>query len=283
MVTGASGQIGGAVSAQLTERGIPFAALVRDPKRLHPGLAADVRVADYQDEPKLTSALAGVRRLLLIVPDADVELALGIVDAAERAGVEHVVRISAIGASKASKSELLRNHAAGEEHLEGSGLRYTHLRANSFFQNVVWFRPWLVEYGEFYWSEVDSAAAWIDARDVARAATATLTGDGHVDATYELTGPAAVTWTEMAREFGAVLGRQIRAIQLEPDEFVERADAAGWHPWMSREWLNMFTGEYCQPVAARVSSDVLTLTGAEPTSFRAFAGEHAAALGREVR
>jgi uncharacterized protein YbjT (DUF2867 family) len=279
MVTGATGQIGGAVSAALTRDGVPFAVLVRDPARLAPGLAAETRVANYRHGAQLDRALSGMRSLLLIVPDEGVELALAVVDAAVRAGVEEVVRISAIGASATSRSELLRNHAAGEEHLERSGMRYTHLRCNSFFQNVVWFRPWIEARGEFYWCGADAPVAWVDARDVARTAAAALTGGGHTGATYDVTGPAAITWTDMAEEFSAALGRPVRAVQVTPEEMVERAETAGWGPWMSREWVNMFTGEYAEPVAARVSTDVRTLTGNEPTPFGAFVAEHADAIG----
>jgi uncharacterized protein YbjT (DUF2867 family) len=279
MVTGATGQIGGAVSAALARDGVPFAVLVRDASRLAPGLGAEIRVANYRHAAQLERALAGMRKLLLIVPDEGVELALAVVDAAVRAGVQEVVRISAIGASAGSKSELLRNHAAGEAHLEHSGLRYTHLRCNSFFQNVVWFRPWIEARGEFYWCGADAPVAWVDARDVARAAAAALTGDGHAGAAYDVTGPAAITWSDMAVDFSAALLRPVRAVQVTPEEMVERAETAGWGSWMSREWVNMFTGEYAQPVAARVSTDVRALTGTAPTSFGAFVAEHADAIG----
>ena len=269
LVTGVTGKVGGGVARVLTEQGIPFLALVRDPACAPDWLALPPRIADYRDSAALKHAMAGLERVLVVAPDEQVELGIAVVDAAARAGVAEIVRISAIGASDSSSSELLRNHAEGERHLDGTGLSYVHLRCNSFYENVLGLATWIRESDEFYWCGEDFPVAWIGAADVAGAAAAVLAA-GCDKTTYDLTGPSAITWSEIADELGAVIGRLIRAVRVPPDEFLERAAAARWSPWMSREWIAMFTGEFGSEVGARLSGDVERLVGRPATPFRSF-------------
>jgi NAD(P)H dehydrogenase (quinone) len=213
VIAGATGRIGGATLHALDELGIPGVALVRTPERRaaldDPG--RDVLVADFGDEDGLASALDGTERLLLCSahgPDMRTQQ-LNAVRAAERAGVERVVKISASPASifPGTPAEAAAAHLEVEEALRASAIDTVCVRPNAFAQVLVGLRA-AFEAGTVRLPLDDARVSWVDARDVGRVA-ARLLADGVAEPLVEVTGPAGLTMDEVCAAAGEVSGRPV--------------------------------------------------------------------------
>ena len=105
-------------------------ALVRDPAqgRLLPG--AELVQGSYEDDASLARALQGVGAVLLAGRDNPgyVDQSARVVAAAESAQVEHLVALSAVGASASSPIALMRDHDAVEQLVKRSARSWTILR-----------------------------------------------------------------------------------------------------------------------------------------------------------
>jgi|SRR5579871_1641023 len=216
LVTGASGTVGGAVAAELAGSKVPFRALYRSQADAPAARGIDVVIADFADKPSLDRALQNIDTVFLVCSPVRelVELESNMIEAAERAGVERVVLNSALGAGDYSKS-FPSWHRKVEDKLKASGLEYTILRPNSFMQNVLaYYAPTIRTQGAFYAAMGNARVSYIDVRDVAAVAARALTSREHVGETYELNGPEAVTYSELARRISRAAGREVQYADL---------------------------------------------------------------------
>jgi uncharacterized protein YbjT (DUF2867 family) len=278
LVTGATGKVGGETARLLHGSGAAVRVYVRDAARARRALgpvAADAVVGDFQDLDAMRRALRGVDRLLLVPPDEHVREASALLALAVEAGVRRVVRISALGAAADAESAILRAHAEGERALEATGLAHVHLRCNSFFQNVLWYTPWMERLDRFFACRGDVPVAWVDARDVAACAARVLLAERDPQPAYELTGPEPLTGHDMARSLSRATSRSIACTSLPPAEFEAQAVIHGWRPLVAREWAAMFGGSYYGTGrGGRVGGDVQALLRRPPRTFARFAEEH---------
>ena len=139
LITGASGNAGGAVLHAALAAGLPVRAMYRDQQdaaKAPEGVT--VAIADFGDRESLLKALDGIERVYLVcgpIPQL-VEFESNMIDACRAAGVRHVVLNSALGAGRFPKS-FPSWHTQVEAKLQASGLGYTALRPNGFMQNIV--------------------------------------------------------------------------------------------------------------------------------------------------
>ena len=143
LVTGATGAVGSQLVAQLAQQpSIQVRAAGRGPKlqRLNGANVSRVNV-DYSDRASLRAALTGVDKVFLLTPIVREQVAIGkmIVDEAKRARVQHLVKLSGLGADRTGGIQLARWHREVETSIEASGMAYTMLRPNSFFENFIRF------------------------------------------------------------------------------------------------------------------------------------------------
>src|SRR6478735_9927467 len=231
-VTGSTGWLGGLVAKDLAGRGVAQRLLVRDASRA-PELPGSVAAqCSYRDADAARVALEGVETLFM-VSAAEQEDRLAehrtFVDAAAAAGVAHVVYISFFGAAPDATFTLARDHAATEEHLRASGLAWTFLRDNLYLE----FVPHMAgEDGVIRGPAGEGRAAVVAHEDIARSAVAVLLDPAaHAGATYDLTGPEALTLTEAARIFSEVTGRHVTFHdETVPEAYASRA-VYGAPPW----------------------------------------------------
>ena len=137
LLTGASGQVGTALLRRLTAAGVPVRCIVRDPRRLGPErVRVQIALGDLADPPSFRNALRGITTVVHLAasirdePQGSIEELNGIatwrlVEAAERAGVEHFVFFSALGASIHDRTRFLRAKALAEEAVRESSVRST--------------------------------------------------------------------------------------------------------------------------------------------------------------
>ena len=291
VITGATGTVGSEVVRQLAAvAGVQPVALVRDEAKaqvLFAGLgpAAAVRAVDYADGAALAAALADLRaeKLFLLTPLAPdlVEQSRRVVDAAKAAGVRHVVKLSGLGADAPAPIQLGRWHRAAEQHLEASGLSWTHLRPNAFMQNFQTYHGDAIRIqNAFFLPHGDGACSYVDVRDVAAAAVAALTGNGHEGHAYNLTGPAALTGLDIARHLSRAAGRNIVYVETTDEQARAGFEEMEAPPWMADALMEL-NGLIRRGLTAAVSPDLPRLIGRPALSFETYARDHAAAWAEE--
>lgn len=281
LVAGATGNNGRALVENLQTRdGVLVRALVRSPnaKNAHFGPGVEVVQGDLADPSSLDLAFRDVDRafaVMAIVPDAD-QLFDTFFAAAKRSGTRHLVKLSGLGASDDSPSELIRQHAASDRALREVGVPYTIVRPNSFYQNMLWQAQGIASEGRFYLPMKEARQSTIDLRDLAEIIANILTEDTHLGATYDLTGPEPLSFFEVASIIEDMRRVPTEYVPIMPAEAEAAMIAQGMPEWSAKvltEIQDLFaTGKY-----AEVLPDAEALLGRVPTTFRTFAQDHAAA------
>ena len=208
LVTGATGLTGSELVRRLSAKGIPSRALVRNPaKATHLALLPNVEVVegDMARPDSLTEALRGVDRAMLISSSDPtmVETQSSFIDAAKKAGVRHVVKLSGIIPELDSPFRFARMHAEIEQRLEASGVPFTHLRAGEFMPSYFRQVPSIVNRGILALPMADARIASLDIGDLAEVSIAVLTTSGHEGKTYPITGPESLSMSEVAEKLSA--------------------------------------------------------------------------------
>ena len=174
-------------------------------------------------------------------------------------------------------SEILRQHGETDEALIDSGLPYTILRPNSFYQNMLWSAATIKDHGAFYLPMGNARQSLVDVRDIAAVAVQVLTGTGHEGKTYVITGPESLSYHEVADKLSAVLGRSIRYVDVPPEAAFESMLKAGMPQWNARAVTELY-GIFAAGEAAGTTDTIERITGRAPISFDQFARDHAAAF-----
>jgi uncharacterized protein YbjT (DUF2867 family) len=263
LVTGATGNIGRHVVAELVAAGEPVRAVTRSPSRVPAGVP--VAEGGITDVPSL---LNGVDRAFLLWPFTNAEAAPPVI-AALAARVSHVVFLSARGVS--DDSPLF--HARIEKLLRDSGVDWTFLRAGGFATNTL---EWAdqVRAGVVRWIYGDAGRSLIHERDIADVAVEALTSPAHVGAAYELTGPETLTQVEQVRQVGAAVGRDVRWEEMPVEEARASMLARGWDEDFLEHGLTYWASLVASPET--VTGTVEEVTGKPARTFAQWATDHAA-------
>jgi uncharacterized protein YbjT (DUF2867 family) len=285
LVTGATGLNGGALVRRLSAAGVPVRALVRSPSRAEglstlPGV--EVVEGDMARPATLTQALRGVDRAMLIssADRAMLDVQSNFIDAAAKAGVGHVVKLSGIIPDLHSPFRYARMHGEVERRLESSGMAFTHLRAGEFMHAYFRQVPSIVATGRLLLPMGDARIASIDVGDIAEVAATILTGSGHEGAVYPLTGPEALSMAEVAEKLSTATGKTIQYVNVAPEQATSAQLAAGVPPFTAEALAELFA-ERRKGKEAQVSPVVQTILGRPATSFEQFAMRHAAVFRGE--
>src|SRR5690242_16655184 len=193
------------------------------------------------------------------------------VDAAQNAGVQHIVKLSAIGAGS-ERFAVGEWHVANERHIRNSDLAFTFLRPNSFMQNFINYFP--PRDGVIYLPWGNAKASFVDARDIAAVAVRALTNEAHKNKTYTLTGPAALSIDEVARTLSHAAKREIKYVDVPESAARDAMLDAGMAEWQ----VDLLMGLHAINKQGRwstITSDVEEVTGRPPIDFREFARDHA--------
>jgi len=240
LVVGGTGELGFEVVRVLTDAGVEVRAMARDtPPSRRDGPYTIVR-ADLRDAATLGTAFADVQRVFLISsPTRDqFTVETNAIVAAERAGVEHVVKVSNLPIVGLD-SGLHGTHRALERRLAQSAVASTVLQP-SFFASVLRRQTALLRRGRLVLPTGDGRIAWIDPRDVAAVAASVLADPAPRPDVLRLTGPEALTADDLVRRVEQSVGREIALVQ--PDLAKWRADllAGGMDPWLVDSTVHLY-------------------------------------------
>lgn len=233
LITGATGELGSKVVETLIKT-VPVSQLVvsvRNPEKAE-GLrtrGVEVRHGDFDKPETLDSAFSGIDRLLIISTFGDHETIMrqhtNAVVAAQRAQVKFIAYTSVTNASQ-SKFFLAPLHRAREEAILKTGIPYSFLRNNWYLENEIGSikgamagAPWITSAGE-------GKVGWVLRQDLAEAATNVLTGEGHENTVYELSGKL-MTQEEFVSALGEVLGKEVPVQHVDDTTYANMMKGAG--------------------------------------------------------
>jgi hypothetical protein len=145
---------------------------------------------------------------------------------------------------------------------------------NLYFQGLLAFQPMIATEGHFVAPIGDARVSAVDVRDIAAVATRALTESGHEGKTYTITGPAAVTHTEMAGAIAEAIGRPVAFIDVPSDAFAGALKAAGVPAWQVDGLVEDYA-HYARGEAETISPHVREVTGADPRDMGQFAKDYA--------
>ena len=274
LITGSSGHIGRRTAELLAEKGHELRLLVRNTNRAPQLSMSQVVQGDYAQPATLDIAFSDVDVALIVSgyakPGERALLHKNAIDAAVRAGVQHLVYLSFQGASPQSKFPMSQDHYQTEQFLKKSGISFTVLRDNFYLDLIPeMFNPLGVMRGP----SGDGAAAWVAREDVARVAAAVLSRPNDSCGTYDVTGSEGLTMMEAAKRLSTLIGRELRYQPESVEEGRKWRSLLGAPDWEVETWL----GSY-QAIAAgeleQTSNTVLQITGTEPFSLEAYFAEY---------
>jgi uncharacterized protein YbjT (DUF2867 family) len=267
LVIGGRSKIGSALLGELAGRGEAVRALARSGESGDFPSGVEVVGGDLADQDSLAATMSGIDRVFLLCGPREDEVALNrnAIDAAARAPVELLVRSSILGADPDSPSTFIRDHGICDAYLRDSGLAHTIVRPNMFMQNVPESTiPSIGEDGTFYANAGQARISMVDTRDVAAVAAVLLTDSGHTGEVVDVTGPEALSYSDVADKLTAALGRQVTYADAPDDAVRQALSGFGMGEWLVNALVELFqdyrrSGE--DGYAAEVSDAVPRLTG----------------------
>ena len=234
LIVGATGVLGGMIARRLLEQGRPVRILVRQGSDYDALVkaGAEAAVGDLKDRPSLDAATRGIETVLTTANSAmrggadtveTVEIAgnRSLIDAARGAGVKHFIFTSAMGAAADSPMPFLRGKGLTEAHLTASGMDYTILSPNVFME--VWF-PMVVgmplQSGApiTIIGEGERRHSFVSMNDVAAFAAAATDHPAARNQQIFIGGPEPLSWTDVVKRAGDVLGRELPIRRVQPGE-----------------------------------------------------------------
>ncbi|HCT78643.1 MAG TPA: NAD(P)-dependent oxidoreductase [Micromonosporaceae bacterium] len=227
-VTGATGQLGRLVIADLLERGIPaseIVAAVRNPAKAGDlaALRVQIREADYTKPETLVTAFAGTHKLLLISSSEvgqRVDQHRNVVEAAVKAGVGQILYTSVLNADT-SRIALAAEHKATEDLIRESGVPFVFLRNGWYLENYTANLAPALENGVILGSTGQGRVGAAARADLAAAAAAVLASDGHDHQVYELAADLPFTIAELAAEVARQSGKPVSYLDLPAAEYAK--------------------------------------------------------------
>ena len=274
-VLSATGQLGLPMVQQLAARGIPLRAVTRSPsgaeKLRRPGV--EVVIGNIDDEEDLPCILRDTTQLYLCTPNEPNQLQLQnkVVDAAVRAGVRAIVKLSVFTAEEDELCHFSRLHWVNEQHIIKTGIPYTFLHPNTFMQSLGLLFGHEIKTQGTMSSAVgpDKTITMVDVRDVVDVSVAVLAKNVHKGETLLITGPAALSYGECARMISTRIGKSITYRHITEREAIRQLLRAGVSDWMMegiKDLYRMYDRNDLNPL----STVTQEWTGRTPRTFSQF-------------
>lgn len=279
LITGATGTVGSELAKQLVEAGQQVRALVREPekaKKFGPGV--DVAKGDLSKPETLGAAFAGVDKVFVLSVGPELAtLETNAFDAAKKAGIKHVVKLSALGVGTDAMAGAPGEkwHGESERRLRDLGTAWTILRPGPFFSNVI--KVWAItQRGGLFLPTGNGKDTHIDPRDIAAVAVKVLTTPGHEGKIYELTGPELLSYAEVVQKVATATGKPFKFVDVPEAQWSQQMVAAGVPPGFVETLLVHFAS--VKAGRWKMTSTVADLLGRPARTFDEWAKDYVAEL-----
>lgn len=283
LITGATGQVGRkTINFLLSNKEIELVAAVRSPEKAAAFTAKGIAtvILDFDDESTHLTALKDIDRIL-IVTGYTVDMlrqSKALLDNAKKAGVKHVVHLGACGRDDTTVAHWAW-HQLIERYIEWSGFSYTHLRPETFMQNVLSYGgKRAIENGVIHAYVEGARLSWVDVDDVAQVAALALAyPEVHGGQTYRL-GYDAITFDEMAGLMTSIVGKPFYYEPLSPEIFLQQMKDSGaemaYMGCVYDHWKRYAAGTI--PGADDTFDNFFDITGKQPVKWIDFIEKHKA-------
>jgi uncharacterized protein YbjT (DUF2867 family) len=273
LITGATGTIGSeVVKALLPAHANHIRVLTRNPGAVFPEGTEKV-VADLGDGD-LAPALDGVRAVFSLSEGLNIAAhGQRLIAAAQRAGVERIVKLSVRNVAHGATDPITTLHRAGEEAIRDSGIGWTFLRPTAFMSNALNWAGMIAGDQVVYAPFAVGRAAVVDPADIAAVAAACLTQDGHDHRIYELTGPDPLSPADQVAILSKVLGRDLRYAEADPAGSVAQMVSYGMPEDLASAIIEQFRSTL-EPWSPEPTSDVTAVTKRPARTFADWAQAH---------
>ena len=280
LVTGGTGTVGSALVKELVSRGADVKVLTRDPGKVRAQKGVTAVQGNLLEPATARRVFDGVEGVFLLNGLSQTEASEGLmaVTGMRVAKVRRVVYMSVHHADGAGWLPHFGSKVGVEAALKVSGLAYTILRPNNFFQNDYWFKDVMLQHG-VYPQPLGGVGVWrVDVRDIAEAAAIALSSSAHAGETYDLVGPEAMTGKSTAAAWSQALGKPIVYGGDDLDAW-EKQQLQYLPDWLAFDFRHMY--HYFQQHGLVASPEAIArqtkLLGHAPRAFAPFAAETAAA------
>jgi uncharacterized protein YbjT (DUF2867 family) len=280
LITGATGNVAGAILPHLKNQGVTVRGLVRDPGSAKAkALGVELVKGDLDAHHGLPAAFAGADTVVIIHPPGPMAPAQSsnALWAAKQVGAKRFVRLSAIGAGYDAPTINGRMHGLSDAEVAASGLPYTIVKPHFFMQNMMMAAGTVAKDGAIYMPLADGKLPMIDIRDIGEFFARVLLGDGHDGRTYTITGPGAITLHDFAAALGRALGKPVKYMPVPVEAAVQGMRGLGMNDWMVGMMVDYFNA-YSRSWASAVTRDFAQVVGHGARAIDDFARDFAGAF-----
>ncbi len=277
LIIGGTGTVGNMVAAGLLGEGASVRIMTHSADNLRrlPAGVEGIR-ADLDDPDTLPPAYEGIDGVFLLTAVGlnETDEGLFAVAAARVAGVRKIVHLSVYMPAGSEIIPHYRTKIPVEHAVKESGMAWTILRPNNFFQNDLWLRDAIVQRGVYPHPVGGKGLNRVDVRDIAACAVNALMKPGHEGRVYPVNGPDALTGDEIAAIYSRHLGREVRYGGDDLDAWAEQVKYL-LPEFMVPEMRIMY--QFFQSYGAAATAEELEqqrmILGRDPRSFDDFVRE----------
>jgi uncharacterized protein YbjT (DUF2867 family) len=279
LVIGGTGTVGSHVVRELLARKVVVQVLTRSEDKVKslPGGVEGI-IGDLLDPKSVRSVFKGADGvfMLLAVSATETHEGLMAINGMRMAGVKKIVYMSAHNLEQALYLPHIGSKFAIEAVVKASGIPFTILRPNNFFQNDYWFKEAILKYGIYPQPIGDIGVSRVDVRDIAEAAAIAFATPGHEGQTYNLAGPQAHTGKSTAQVWSRALGKTIAYGGNDLDAWEQQSlqFLPAWMVFDFRLMYRLFQDKGFKATLADIDRQT-SLLGHAPRSFEDFATETA--------
>lgn len=281
-VLGATGKIGSQVIQFLSAAGIPGRALTRNIARATPYPGITWIAGDMNDDEMLLTLLQGCKKLFLNsgVDQNMASLQSHIIDLAKASGIEYILKLSTPAAKPDAKDPLGAWHWQVEEYLKQSGLHWNVLQPQSFMQNWLGDMAATIKSARIiYDTASEGKKAFIDTRDIGEVAVALFMEPADwINTIIPISGPALVSYYEVAAAFSEAIGEKVTYSDLSPDEFFALKLKKGMPDWLIKTFLAVSNNQRLGLAEKWRTENASRIMGKPGRTVPDFARDHLAAF-----
>ncbi len=278
LIIGGTGTTGRSLVELFQKSDANYKVLVRNYAKAAPLNASGVPtvMGELGDWPTMESALQDIDTVFLLSSPTPtkVEEQNGLADLAKKCGVRKIVKISAVIADAGSKVHLADWHGRVENHIKESGLDYVILRPHSFMQNMLMHLTTIKGQDTIYESMGETKIPMVDTRDVAKASYQCLRSDDFNGGTYVITGPAPISYEDVASALSDATGRHIKYVKIPSDAHNQAMKSAGLPEWLADD-LTLMSANWADKEIHEVDPSFENITKEKQNDITVFANDYA--------